>query len=97
MPRYFCVEVERTVTYRRKVWAEVEEADEGLNVREALSGLARMKPEMRLLRKPKQTASQDEAGSLEYMLPKLRARRISTLSYGPSTTTRCRYGAVARR
>ena len=30
MPRYFAVEVERTVTYRRKVWVEVEETDERL-------------------------------------------------------------------
>jgi hypothetical protein len=28
--RTFCVEVERTVTYRRKVWVEVEETDERL-------------------------------------------------------------------
>jgi hypothetical protein len=28
--RYFVVEVERTVTYRRKVWVEVEETDERL-------------------------------------------------------------------
>lgn len=30
MPRIFCVEVERTTTYRRKVWVEVEETDERL-------------------------------------------------------------------
>ncbi|WP_155526012.1 hypothetical protein [Bradyrhizobium symbiodeficiens] len=30
MPRYFCVEVVRTVTYRRKVWVEVEDTDERL-------------------------------------------------------------------
>lgn len=28
--RDFCVEVERTVTYRRKVWVQVEETDERL-------------------------------------------------------------------
>lgn len=28
MPRYFCIEVERRVTYRRKVWVEVEESAE---------------------------------------------------------------------
>ena len=43
--RYFCVEVERTVTYRRKVWVEVEENDERLKDEKRADGWSPIRAE----------------------------------------------------